>query len=330
MSYSLFHNSKKYNLIEYENEKQLENLISQNADNIFGKSSCLLMTKKRIGNNSNGISTIPDGYLLDLSLHEEPMLYYVEVELSKHSVTKHIIPQLSKFHAASANDKQSIMNTILESINLNSEYKSRIRRFLEKSKKFENINALINHLVIETPLEVIIVIDNKVESIEEVLNVLKVKTHIIEFNTYELEGDYIFNFEPFQNDILDSDPLANDLDLIDTIVVPAREDGFQNVFLNENRWYSLRISDKVKSKLKYIAAYQTSPVKKITHYAEIKSIDNFENSGKLVVTFKDKAKELTKPLELGPGNNSGFLQAPRYTVFSKILSSKYANDLWKK
>lgn len=45
-------------------------------------------------------------------------------------------------------------------------------------------------------------------------------------------------------------------DKFDTIVVPAREEGFKQRFLNEHCWFSVRINAKHISKLKFIAAYR--------------------------------------------------------------------------
>src|SRR5712692_130456 len=49
-------------------------------------------------------------------------------------------------------------------------------------------------------------------------------------------------------------------DEIDTIVVPAKEEGFQETFLGEHRWYAVRIHGSVRPQIKYIAAYQIAPV----------------------------------------------------------------------
>jgi hypothetical protein len=329
MPSTIIHNSKKYSLVEYENEKQLEDFAIINADYIFGKSSCFLSTKKRIG-KSTGALSIPDGYLLDLSFHENPKLYYIEIELSIHSLSKHVVPQLAKFHSASENTKQKIKETVIEAINSNEEHKKRLRIFFDKSKKFENINQLVDYLVFKTEVEAIIIIDYKDEYIKEILSIIKVKTHVIEFNTFEKDGEYVFNFEAFQDDIIESDPVVNDLDLIDTIVVAAREEGFQSAFINENRWYAVRISEKIKDKIKFIAIYQKSPIKMITHYAEVENIEEFEGTGKYVLYFKEKGKELSNKLGLGLGDNRGFLQAPRYTTLQKIKTAKFATDLWKK
>lgn len=44
---------------------------------------------------------------------------------------------------------------------------------------------------------------------------------------------------------------------LDTIVVPAREDGFEEVFLGQDRWYQVRIHPLMISQLKYVAVYRT-------------------------------------------------------------------------
>ena len=79
---------------------------------------------------------------------------------------------------------------------------------------------------------------------------------------------------------------------IDTVVIPAREDGFNDVFLGEQRWYAIRVQSTIQPKIKYIAAYQVAPVSAITHIAPIKSIEPWEDTGKLVVNFTEAAQEI--------------------------------------
>ncbi len=57
----------------------------------------------------------------------------------------------------------------------------------------------------------------------------------------------------------------------DTVIVPARHDGFEKVFLGENAWRAIRIAGGMIPKIKYIAAYQTQPVSAITHLAPVAS-----------------------------------------------------------
>jgi hypothetical protein len=114
----------------------------------------------------------------------------------------------------------------------------------------------------------------------------------------------------------------------DTIVIPAREDGFKRVFLGENCWYAIRINAKEIKKFKYIAAYQVAPVSALTHVAEIEEIVPYQNSGKYLVRFKSKAQPLKTPIQLSAGKPGSQPQSPRYTTYQKILSSSKLEDLW--
>lgn len=71
---------------------------------------------------------------------------------------------------------------------------------------------------------------------------------------------------PKQDDPSDQvQPVGSESDKFDTIVVPAREEGFKQRFLNEHCWFAVRINAKHISKLKFIAAYQVAPVAAIIH-----------------------------------------------------------------
>jgi len=56
---------------------------------------------------------------------------------------------------------------------------------------------------------------------------------------------------------------------LDTVIVPARRDTFEGLFLKEHRWHHIRISADMLSQIRYIAAYQTAPVSAITHFAPV-------------------------------------------------------------
>ena len=66
----------------------------------------------------------------------------------------------------------------------------------------------------------------------------------------------------------------------DIIVVAARPDGFQNVFLGENSCYAIRISGGRLNEIKYIAAYQVTPISAVTHVTEIDTIEPYWDKGK--------------------------------------------------
>lgn len=112
---------------------------------------------------------------------------------------------------------------------------------------------------------------------------------------------------------------------IDTVVVPAQAEGFKRVFLEEDSWWAIRIASHMIEKLRFIAAYQTSPISAITHYAPIKLIEPYGNDGKYKVIFAEKASEIEKiPLGDAP---RGTMQGIRYTSLAKLKSAKTVNEL---
>ncbi|MFZ4622817.1 MAG: GIY-YIG nuclease family protein [Rhodoferax sp.] len=119
---------------------------------------------------------------------------------------------------------------------------------------------------------------------------------------------------------------AHDIELFDTIVVPARQEGFKARFINEHCWFAIRIQAKHIGKLKYIAAYQVAPVGAITHLAEIDKIEPYGDSGKYMLRFKAAAIAIT-PIARG-ADSSITLQGPRYALRSKLLAAKWLDQVW--
>jgi hypothetical protein len=113
----------------------------------------------------------------------------------------------------------------------------------------------------------------------------------------------------------------------DTIVVPAQEDGFEEVFLGEDCWYSIRISGGMIPKIKWIAAYQTKPVSAITYLAKVARIEPYGEGGKYKLVFDGKAQKIT-PIPLGQAPR-GTMQGPRYTTKDKLLKAKKVMDAFE-
>lgn len=114
---------------------------------------------------------------------------------------------------------------------------------------------------------------------------------------------------------------------IDTLVVPALEEGFHQVFLGENRWWPvLRISQAIASQLKYIAVYRAAPISAITHYAQIHSITPLgDNAGKFVIDFSGPAKPIG-PIRLIKGGAVRAVQGRRYAQLSKLLKARNLDE----
>ena len=66
---------------------------------------------------------------------------------------------------------------------------------------------------------------------------------------------------------------------IDTIVCPAQKEGFNDVFLRENRWFKIRINPERIPKIKYIAMYESKPIAAITYVGKVKEIKPYKNKG---------------------------------------------------
>ena len=114
--------------------------------------------------------------------------------------------------------------------------------------------------------------------------------------------------------------------LLNTVVVPAQEEGFKNTFLGQDCWHEIRISGGMLDKIEYIAAYQTDPVSAITHYAPVSHIEPYGQSGKYKLVFSEKAKTVG-PIKYG-NSPKGTMQGHRYTSIDRLLKSKTLSELF--
>ncbi len=113
---------------------------------------------------------------------------------------------------------------------------------------------------------------------------------------------------------------------VNTVIVPAQQDGFEEVFLGENCWYAIRISGGMLPKIKYVAAYRTQPESKVTHYAPVARIEPYGEQGKYKLIFSEPAKPIGPiPFADAP---QGSMQGPRYTTFDKLMKAKKLTDLF--
>lgn len=112
----------------------------------------------------------------------------------------------------------------------------------------------------------------------------------------------------------------------DTVVVPAQQPGFGEVFIGQHSWWAIRIGGGMLAKIKYIAAYQSAPVSAVTHVAPVKAIEPYGENGKYRLIFAEPAKEIAPiPFADAP---SGTMQGPRYTSFARLEKAKKVADLF--
>ena len=323
----LIYQNKIFTRHDYASENEFEKLIIQYSKEIFGINSVYIDIKKKIG--VDNILTIPDGYLIDFSFESDPRLYIIENELAKHDPYKHIGQQLLKFAISYKASGRDIKKFLLSNIFKDESQVNIVKKGL-KIAGYRNSDEMLDDLIFEKPVASIVLIDEVTPELEKVLNQLAMNTDIIEFQTYECGNETIHKFTPFQQEIRSLPELKGKTikpEELDTIVVPANEDGFNEVFLGENCWYQIRITSSMLERIKYIAGYQTAPISAITYYAEVKKIEKYKDTNKFIVYFKDKAKRIG-PIKL-PKRSKGLVpQSFRYTSFKKLIKAKTLGEVF--
>lgn len=316
-----------FNLIQYETEQEFERAIVAHSKDLFGDRRIYLDCKRRIG-GENGRQSVPDAYLIDVTSPRDPQLYVVENEMSSHDLFKHIGIQLLRFSVSYAQAGRSIKQILFEEVCGDIQSKTRCENAAREGG-FRNLDHFLESLVLDKPFRALVIIDEETDDLHAVTKNLGFPVEIIEFSTYANDkGEHIHRFEPFLADVeaVDvetadhtpvQDRMPRDRSGLDTVVVPAREEGFKEVFLGQDRWYAVRIHPSMISQLKYAAVYRKAPVSAITHYAPIRSIEPWQNSGKVVINFAEPARERA-PLKLTKNGRVKQLQGLRYTNFEKL------------
>ena len=314
---------------EYQLEKDFEQDVVANYRHIFGNDTIYIDIKKKIGDN---IVTIPDGYLLDFTFPNTPRLYIIENELSVHDAYKHIGTQLLKFAVSYKQSRLKIKHYILDYLS-----KSPTNMTFIESKASEmgyrNIDAMLESMIYRDTVDAIVIIDNSSAELENVLSHLSMKIDIIEFKAYENgAGNRLYKFIPFNNEVKEfvaarSGAKNVSPEDIDTIVVPAQEEGFQSAFIESNAWWQIRISVSMLDKIKYIAAYRTAPVSAITHVAEVDRIERYKDTNKYILYFKESAKAIPH-IELDKDKKGVAPQASRYTNYARLMSATKLSEVF--
>lgn len=127
-----------------------------------------------------------------------------------------------------------------------------------------------------------------------------------------------------ENEDLDETPVDEDYNLI---ILPAHNDGFRNTFIVRNRWYAFRIRKDRIPKIEYLALYREAPISGITHYAKVKEIKPYKDSGKYIAYFEGDPIDLGKTIKLGNSNANAF-RSPRYTELTRLLDAEELSDLF--
>ena len=321
----------------FDKEAELEATIAEGKTALFGESRIYLDVKKLIGERGR-TQNIPDGYLLDLSSPRRPVLYLVEVELARHDPLRHIAQQLLNFSLSFKSTPQKMKGILRDTLQKSPETVARCEAYAV-ANGFNNIDYLLERMIYaEDAFNALLIIDELEEELESIVrSSLRFPVETLEVQRFRSGmGEVVYQFEPFLYDLSaqsatvageSGNTPAIDPAEIDTVVVSAREDGFNETFLGENRWYAIRIHSSMIPKLRYLATYQIAPVSAITHIAEVASVEPWKDSGKYVLNFKEPARKIG-PLPLVSGGKVTAPQAPRYTSSVRLQKAKTLDDVF--
>ena len=314
-----------YKLLDFDSEKEFEKAVIDNSKNLFGQNTVYIDTKKRIGEKNSYHKTIPDAFLIDFSNEKRPQLYFVENELSTHDAYGHIAEQLLRFSTSMKTSPKQIRIKLVDIINSNQELLKEITDFIKKSN-LDNLDQLINYLI-DNPIKIVLVINEVTPDLNLSLGELRNNPDVVFMQRYSNGSKIMFVYEPMREEIVQFELDKNaDIDDFDTIVCPAFEDGFKHAYIENDAWWAIRISQKAREQLKYLAIYEKSPVAAVRNFAEIDKIEPYKDSGKFIVYVKNK--KTINPIELDIGRKGIAPQSSRYTTYTKLLKAKKISELW--
>jgi hypothetical protein len=328
--------NKIFSVEPFEAEKDLEAAILEVKDTLFGRSRIYLDLKKLIGAKGK-TRNIPDGYLIDLYSKKEPKIYLVENELAVHDPLKHIAIQILNFSLSFETTPQKLKTIIKEALSTDQDAWEQCQKYAVDNG-FENVDYLLEKMIYDKDaFNALVIIDEVQDELETILQSrFKFPVEILTIQRYSTpEGERIYQFEPFLSDISvytpDSAEVASeptktiDPSEIDTIVVPARDEGFKETFIGENCWYQIRIHGSMIPKIKHVAAYRVAPKSAITHVASVKSIEQWKDTNKYILYFSEPAREIS-PIKLVPKGKVKALQNARYTSLDRLMAAKNLDE----
>ena len=310
-------------------EADLEEAIKEVSPELFGPERIYLDVKKKIGTKAKG--NIPDGYLIDLSSAKQPVLRVVENELARHDPLRHVAVQIIEFSLVFENAPYRVKGVVKNALLADDEAMKKCESYA-RANNLENVDVLLDRMIHEGEFAALVVIDDLQDKLDSVLSrKFKFGVEVLTLSQYvNQSGEYIYAFEPFLSDVVQVDTKGGtdgqvDVSDLDTVVVPAQDEGFEQVFLGEDRWYMVRIHGSMIPKLKHVAVYRTAPTSAITHVAPISSIEPWQDTEKKVINFADTAEKIG-PIKL---IRKGKVKAPqglRYTSYERLMNAKTLDE----
>jgi hypothetical protein len=314
--------SNEFDLTKFAKEEELENAVKNLSTKIFGNKSLYIDIKKKIKSDKGSIIGIPDSYVLDF--RDRSKLWIVENELSTHDSFKHIGIQLLRFATQFSDASFKIKEVLLKAINENQELKS-LALTLVKGSEFSNLGEALDFAIFKNDYGFIIVIDEISEDLSRITREFARQPELVQIQKFISKQNEAYLFIPLLEELERAKSTkVKEIAEIDTIVCPAREEGFQEAFIEQKAWWAVRIAVTIIEHLKYIAMYEVAPISAIRWAGKIQSIQPFEDTGKYKIYLSEIFE--VGPIKLGIPKLAP--QGPKYTTFELLNKAKTLADIF--
>jgi hypothetical protein len=168
---------KRFIKESFSSEEEIEKVVTNNYEYIFGPSS--IYFPKILITTIDGIGTIPDGFVIDISLKQ---WFIVEAELAVHSVWSHIAPQVAKQISAvqNINTKKKIAKLMVDTIKKDD---ASLEKFKNEEIHTIDIHQAISEIVDKSPI-VGLPIDHVSNDLKVWATTLKAEVRLWEIKKY--------------------------------------------------------------------------------------------------------------------------------------------------
>lgn len=321
---------KEFVLTSFATEAELEKIVVENYTKIFGEDTYYFDLKKGIRHKKGDLLTIPDGYLI--KFNPQPTMVIIENELSTHDPVNHIGLQFVKFQSAlTETSKYNVKKFLTEYLKDNPSEEEKLIKLLETTS-YKDISTLFDEILLDKEISYAIIIDDTTEELERIVKPFAPEIIVLkkfQYNDeliYQIESD--FSQQEFVQTTRSNNKGMRHSPEIDTIVCPAKEDGFNEVFLQEHRWFQIRIHPSRIPKIKYLAMYESAPVSAINYIGEVDHIKPYKNTGKYELVLRGPAEKLETPIRLSEENPNLAPQGPKYTIRSLFEGATKLEDIF--
>lgn len=320
--------SQLFELSKFKNEAELERVVVNFSNYIFGENTVYFDIKREVRQKKARLRGRPDGYLISL-IGGSPKLFIIENEISEHDELE-IGQQLLKYQATFKEGQYRTKEILQQEIKKNNSVQIAIQT-VQKATSFPNVSELLDEAIFRNEPGYIVIIDEASDRLRQVLKVLESPPEVIEVKKFSSKTHSTYYFSDFQFALVkeSTSRRVSELTEVDTIVCPARPSGFKEVFLAQNRWYSIRMSAAMIPQIKYVAMYETKPYSGIRWIGYVQDIKPYQDTDKFEIVLSEKEK-LDTPIKTNPADiKKGLVpRGPKYTKMSLLKTAKNLEDIF--